>query len=401
MNILLLEDDVALSRAIKRVLELDQHTVTALGDGNSVLESLDVEYDLYILDIKVPHVSGLELLELIMAQNKLAKVIIISVNTDTISLQSAYDFGCVDYLKKPFYIMELRAKINRLNNTRHHLLSSVRFKSDDLILTKKEKRLLVLLLENKTSVVTYEMIDESVYKNKSMSMMALRTLVRRLRAKLADDIIQNVSDQGYTVSIDNHSRGSNTLLSIKELAEENDLLKEENRRLKERSSIDPLTGLYNRTKINEIFAYEQQQFKRHKEPLSVVMLDLDNFKVINDTYGHNVGDNYLKEISRVLSGFFRASDTIGRWGGEEFIVLMPGTSLDESKEIVLKLRERINAIDCPRIGLQTASFGVAALHEEDTLKSFVHRADQALYAAKTNGKNRVEVSVFNSTGTVF
>lgn len=393
MKILLLEDDIALNKAITKVLELDHHKVTSFIDGRDVMDRLDGHFDLYILDIQVPHISGLELLDLIMLQNKSAKVIIISVNTDAISLQSAYSLGCVDYLKKPFYIMELRAKINRLYETRNNLLSSVRFKSEESILTKKEKKLLVMLLENQTSIVTYEMIEERVYKNKSMSMMALRTLVRRLRSKLADDIISNIADQGYIISLHNQSPKANAVVSIDDLKQEISLLKAENSALKERSSTDPLTGLLNRSRIHEIFAYEQQRFLRYKENLSMILIDLDNFKVINDTYGHNVGDNYLREIARMLSGFFRASDTIGRWGGEEFIVLLPQTSLDEAKGIALKLRERIKAIDCPRIGLQTASFGVAAFLEEDSLYSLIERADQALYTAKTNGKDRVEVSV--------
>ena len=395
MNILLLEDDIALNKAITKVLELDHHRVETFTDGQILIESLDQNYDLYILDINVPHISGLELLELILKRNDQAKVMMISSNTDVQSLQTAYDLGCVDYLKKPFHIAELRAKISRLKLSREHLSSTIKLKKDAESLSKKEKRLLNLLLDNMTQVVTYEMIENYVYENKRMSMDALRALMRRLRMKLLHDMIENVIDEGYTISkIPNRSK-RNREKSIKDrletLEEENILLKLEKEVLLKRSTTDALTGLYNRIKVQEIFLYEQQQFIHYADELSVILMDLDDFKYINDTHGHNIGDNYLKELSQSLGKFFRTVDIIGRWGGEEFIVLLPKTSLIEAKEKALRVRDIIKEINCPKLGQRTASFGVTTLIENDTLSSFVGRADEALLLAKAKGKDRVEV----------
>ena len=395
MNILLLEDDIALNKAIKKILELDHHTVNTFMDGQSLIDTLDQLYDLYILDINVPHISGLELLDMILLQNDQAKVIMISSNTDIESLQRAYDLGCVDYLKKPFHIAELRAKINRLKISREHLASSIQLKIEGDTLAKKERRLLNLLLDNLTLIVTYDMIENYVYENRHMSMDALRTLVRRLRAKLRDDIIENVIDEGYTISnvsmLSDKDPERNMQQRVEALEEENTLLKLEKEVLIEKSTTDPLTGLYNRLKIEEIFLYEQKQFIRYGDTLSVIMFDLDNFKSINDFYGHNVGDNYLKELARRLTEFFCTVDIVGRWGGEEFLILLPKTSLGKARETALRLRATINEIECPEIEHQTASFGLATLIENDSLNTLVNRADRALFRAKVLGKDRVEM----------
>lgn len=145
-------------------MELDHHTVSTFTDGQELIDSLAQRYELYILDINVPNISGLELLDIILAQNSQAKVIMISSNTNLKSLQTAYDLGCVDYLKKPFHITEIRAKINRLKSEREHSVSLVDLKDTREVLTKKEKVLLNLLLDNQTHTVTYDMIEHDVYE---------------------------------------------------------------------------------------------------------------------------------------------------------------------------------------------------------------------------------------------
>lgn len=395
MKILLLEDDIALNKAIQRVLELDHHKVSPFFDGQDIIDAMAHRYDLYILDINVPNISGLELLDAILLQNQHAKVMMISANTDLLSLQTAYDKGCVDYIKKPFHIAELRAKIKRLQIHREEYYSTVRLKENAEPLTKKEKRLINLLLDNAGEIVTYEMIDDYVYESKAMTMDALRTLVRRLRSKLADDIIHNAIDEGYMIHA--HDENSNTdeeesiLTRLETLEKENERLRKEKKLLLQRSTTDPLTGLYNRVKIQEIFQKEQQAFISHREELSVILMDLDNFKSINDSYGHNIGDKYLQELAQTLKNAFRSGDIVGRWGGEEFIILLPQTSLETAQEIAKRIKKMIQTMECPLVGERTASFGLTSLREHDTLTAFVKRADEALLLAKKSGKNRVEV----------
>ncbi len=242
MKILLLEDDIPLNKAIKKVLEFDHHTVDTFIDGENMIEAIDQGYDLYILDINVPRISGLELLDLILHKNDQARVIMISSNTDAQSLETAYALGCVDYLKKPFHITELRAKINRLKLSREHLASTISLKVESDPLAKKERRLLNLLLDNLSLVVTYEMIENYVYENKRMSMDALRTLMRRLRSKLSDDIIENIIDEGYTIStvpdVSNENKEKSITQKMEALEEENRLLKLEKEVLLKKSTTD-------------------------------------------------------------------------------------------------------------------------------------------------------------------
>ena len=193
MNILLLEDDVALNRAITKVAKLDHHSITTYYNGQDVADDLDFKFDLYILDINVPNVSGLELLHMIMLKNSFAKVIIISSNTDIESLQKAYEFGCMDYIKKPFHLEELRLKIKKIDN------DIPDFEINEQ-LTKKEHDLLYLLISNRGEIVTYSMIEATVYENKYMTMDGLRAMVKRLRSKLENDMIENIVDQGYKIA---------------------------------------------------------------------------------------------------------------------------------------------------------------------------------------------------------
>ena len=196
MKILLLEDDIPLNKSINDALTYSGYDVDTFFDGNDVIESLDTLYDLYIMDINVPNVSGLELLNLIHNQNSQVKIIMISSNTDIEIIKNAYNLGCIDYLKKPFHLEELRIKIDMLFSNSNSLLEELKLKPDSN-LSKKEKRFLALLLNNRHQVTTYQMIDEFVYEDKLMTIDGVRALVRRLRTKLVDDVIKNVIDEGY------------------------------------------------------------------------------------------------------------------------------------------------------------------------------------------------------------
>ena len=196
MKILLLEDDIALNKSIYDALIYSGYDVDTFFDGNDVIDNLSSIYDLYIMDINVPNISGLELLNLIHNQNNQSKIIMISANTDINIIENAYNLGCIDYLKKPFHLEELRIKIDMLFSNTNSLLEELKLKPDST-LSKKEKRFLTLLLKNKDLVTTYQMIDEFVYEDKLMTIDGVRALVRRLRTKLVDDIIKNVIDEGY------------------------------------------------------------------------------------------------------------------------------------------------------------------------------------------------------------
>lgn len=156
---------------------------------------------------------------------------------------------------------------------------------------------------------------------------------------------------------------------------------------------DPLTGLANRRAFDEAAAREVERARRHRTPLALVLADLDHFKSINDRYGHHQGDLALQHFARLVTGVVRQIDLVGRWGGEEFAILMPYTTLAEACQAAERMRLAVAEAPCPFCeGLKlSASFGVAALDEAPaSLTSLLGRADAALYRAKQAGRNRVE-----------
>lgn len=157
--------------------------------------------------------------------------------------------------------------------------------------------------------------------------------------------------------------------------------------------IDGLTGALNKESFNEIIGLKIIEAKHVAAPLSLIIFDIDHFKKINDTYGHGTGDIILKELSELIRKNLRESEYFIRWGGEEFVILMPGTSLQGAKMVAEKLRRVVENAVFPEVKKVTCSFGVTSLEEEDTIKSFFERADEALYEAKKNGRNRVEVKL--------
>ena len=162
--------------------------------------------------------------------------------------------------------------------------------------------------------------------------------------------------------------------------------------LRSQAESDFLTGLLNRETVFREIAEAIDSAQTHKSSIHVLMVDLDHFKTINDTHGHPVGDEVLKHAADAISQATRANDTVGRYGGEEFIVCLKGVSAKTAKTVAERIRKRIAdtaiQIDQETITL-TASLGIAHFHDGDDLKSLIHQADLALYKAKNGGRNRI------------
>lgn len=161
------------------------------------------------------------------------------------------------------------------------------------------------------------------------------------------------------------------------------------------ASTDPLTQLFNRRKFIEKFRDERRRFERDQKPFSLVMGDIDDFKSVNDRYGHDCGDFFLVTVSRILRAMVRKQDVVGRWGGEEFILLLPGTSLDGGEKVAEVIRKKIAAepytFQGNRLPL-TMTFGVSQFDGSTDIDGCIKQADMALYAGKKDGKNRVVIS---------
>ncbi len=152
---------------------------------------------------------------------------------------------------------------------------------------------------------------------------------------------------------------------------------------------DKLTGLYNRHKLDEVLFQEFNRQRRYAEPFSFSIIDVDYFKRINDGFGHLIGDVALQELSEIIRNNIRQTDTIARWGGEEFAILAPNTSLEQMSVLAEKIRLIVAAHEFEIIGYLTISLGIAQVAPKDTITSLIKRADDALYLAKQLGRNRI------------
>lgn len=168
-----------------------------------------------------------------------------------------------------------------------------------------------------------------------------------------------------------------------------DKLEKDHKKIEQLSITDKLTQLFNRTKIDELFQLEIGKARRYGDGLSVILLDLDHFKAVNDDYGHQVGDRVLRDLADILRRTARDTDHVGRWGGEEFVVLAPNTDLEQARVLAERMRAAIAAYPFGEVGHKTGSFGIASYHDDDDEDSMLQRADECLYAAKNGGRNRV------------
>ena len=166
-------------------------------------------------------------------------------------------------------------------------------------------------------------------------------------------------------------------------------ISEMNQELKKLSSRDALTELYNRRKLDDFLQQELDRTKRYQLEFSVIIIDIDNFKEVNDNYGHNVGDQILVKFSQLLAANIRDADKLGRWGGEEFLIIAPETELESAFQLAEKLRKIIAEYNFDQIESLTASFGAAEYNNDQSIYQLINRADMALYKAKENGKNNV------------
>jgi diguanylate cyclase (GGDEF)-like protein len=170
-------------------------------------------------------------------------------------------------------------------------------------------------------------------------------------------------------------------------------LKEENEKLLELCVRDKLTGLFNRVKLDEVLEKQIQMAKRYKTTFSMILMDVDFFKSVNDCYGHKVGDDVLRELSSLLMKNIRKTDALGRWGGEEFMLLCPQSNEQQTKDLACKMKEKVANHHFKSIDRKiTLSIGVCQYKEKYTCEEMLMACDQALYQAKNEGRNKVKTS---------
>lgn len=212
MKILVLEDNKSLSNVIKHALTAEGFSVDCFYDGEDVLDALESGYSCFILDINVPNLDGITILEYIRQNHSSTPAIIISSNHDLENVQKSYEIGCDDYLKKPFYIFELVQKVKKLcNPDGQYILFDDEFKYDfrnhilykghaEVELTKKEILFIELFVNNLHHLASYEEIEEYVWEGEETNLINIRGMIKRLRKKLPENGITIVKGLGYSLN---------------------------------------------------------------------------------------------------------------------------------------------------------------------------------------------------------
>ena len=214
MKILVLEDNERLLNVIKSALERENYKVDTFIDGDDALESLENGYNCFILDINVPNIDGISLLELLRINHKETPVIIISSNHDFEKIQKSYDLGCDDYIKKPFFILELVQKVKKFckiqkmylefnKDYKYDFINHILYNNEkEIELTKKEILFLELFSKNLHHVASYEELEEYVWEGEDTNLVNIRAMIKRLRKKIPAQSVVIVKGMGYSLDKD-------------------------------------------------------------------------------------------------------------------------------------------------------------------------------------------------------
>lgn len=294
----------------------------------------------------------------------------------------------------------------------HYLLSIGRIA---VILIDKEGKILdcnrffmdnLLLEEKPTGQLLNGFLDEGLlinHENSARDFQSIRLSfsLNQCREQTLSGHIVRVDDYYVVLGCSLHLTDHELVAAISKLNDElTDMTRELNKKNRELElanetitnlmNTDPLTGLTNRRQFQELLEREMSASRRHGLPLSAIMADIDHFKSVNDTYGHDIGDKVLVSIARVLRQMSRQEDIVARYGGEEFLLILPNTTMEAAMECAERMRKAVENLRWPEINQAvTASFGVALFLPEETESSFLKKADAALYRAKMSGRNKV------------
>jgi two-component system cell cycle response regulator len=470
-KLLVADDDPALSRTLWWILKENGYEVTSLPGGDQLLEHLETEpYDLLLLDIMMPKVDGLQLLERIKsdARFKDLPVLMISSMPPEEATVRSLGLGANDFIPKPFKVKELLARVKahlrvgreltqarteaRARSEMMDIMQEVTasLKPDEIyqILVRRVAQALnisrcsVILAgpdEGRATVVAA--FENPMLRNLPVDLSRYPEISHALatgdvvlaRDVHTDPLYREVRDAWNAEGLPIPTRsaicvrfslkeqpagvfflrttGDDAPLNDRDLEFAEHVIRsavaalekaydlehavagqEEMRQLAE---IDPLTGVYNRRALMEKLEQEMDRAARYATRLTGMMIDIDNFKQINDAYGHLVGDKVLKQLSSLVRREQRSVDILARSGGEEFVVLLPETTVTESRNFAERILKRVATYDFGEPGRPvrvTISIGVASYPDERVSdgQSLLRLADSHLYRAKSDGRNRFQ-----------
>lgn len=416
ISVLYVEDDPAIREGLSRFLRRRVGSLYLGENGQEGLEAFKTNRpDLIVTDIRMPVMDGLTMAEKIRELDREIPIVITTAFNDEEYFLKAIDIGIDKYIKKPINnkeFMDVLGKVARvvsqqkeldeknelikiiLDNSPHHMMildgeTPVYFNKSllDYVGCESVEEFLEVHENMNKFLVTKE---ESFYKDKTFCQW-----VCEVRDHPEEEYIVYMhkeselkSEAGaYAVDVNPVPESNKYLVSFSDITK----IEEQRRIYHEMAIKDPLTGIFNRQKFGEALEDEVERAARYHQHLALIMFDIDRFKNVNDTYGHQAGDYILQGVVNTVQQHIRKLDIFARYGGEEFVVLAPETTLEGAGALAEKLREIIADSEFQYVGKLTCSFGVSGYRDGEKPDQFIKRADDALYAAKNAGRNRVEM----------
>jgi len=376
---------------------------------------LYVEYqpDIVISDIRMPQMDGIEMVKEIKAIDPAQAVLFTTAHSDSTFFLDAIELQIAGYLLKPIDLRSLAEKIKKIkkditlekkyelqktivNEIAHlqgNMVGVLDHENIPLFLNQKWLDLLGIdtleEIDDKRCISAYFQKQEGYFYPSGDDVCYW---VNELKAKKSEDRIvamktdENDDIKTYAVSFVNIEKTDHLIVSFSEITH----IEKERSSYRKQASTDELTQLYNRTGFNNELKHALDAIEFNNEELSIILFDLDHFKRVNDTYGHLIGDKILIELSAHMKTLIRTNDRLARWGGEEFVALLPNTDIKGAMILAEKMRESIEKYPFFHDIPLTCSFGVACISDKnETATSLFDKADKALYKAKRAGRNRV------------
>ncbi len=418
MNTILCVDDTAANLLVLESLfetyDNKYEIITASGGYEALEVLLKQKVDLILLDVMMPDIDGFETAKLIK-QNKLTKdipILFLTAKRDKDTITNAFRYG-VDYLSKPYDENELFERVGvhiKLVETRKELYRQIEFNqaiidSQQDIIYIRNKKEIISVNEAFLNFFNIETLEDFKKHHSSVSELFMDyenyfSLHNFNKEKDWIDYLVSNKNKDYNVLIMNTKTFEPKAFKIdvnriknsdKYVINLTDITKlaTQSKVYENKATYDTLTNIYNRSKFNEVIEEHYNLFKRYNTPVCFAIFDIDFFKKVNDNFGHLVGDETLITFSKVINDAVRTTDIFARWGGEEFVLLMPETKLEEAISVANKLRELIQNTHFKVVQNITCSVGVTQFKDDDTIDDVLMRADDALYEAKDSGRNQV------------
>lgn len=393
-KILLVDDDPNLRKTLADILRIKGYVPLVAGSGAEAVAAMTQgPVSLALIDLMLPDMPGLEVMGRIKAVSPLTEVIILTGHASMDTAIEAADQGAYSYVLKPYQMDELLQKIRQGVERQQAQEEITRLASFPRLLPSP-----VIELE-RTGEVTYtNPASERVFPDlKEQGLVhpllhGLTELIAGLRQGNCQEEITLEADVGEA-TYELHVSCIRGIDLIRIYVLDITRRKHAEQEIRLLATTDSLTGIANRREFARMLEYEMERARRYGMPLSLAMYDLDHFKDVNDGYGHDTGDMVLQTVTSVVKQNIRAVDAPARWGGEEFMVLMPQSDLAAAKSAAEKLRLAIARHRFGKVKNITVSFGVTEFVARDDSNSLLKRVDDALYLAKQRGRNRVETLV--------